>query len=98
MAPTTPGTRAALYQILADSPSVKVTGQITDRQGRTGMAVSAYCATDGITSRLVVDPATAQLLDSEVLPGTLAEHSTGDYVSLERQGWVNRIGVAPKDS
>ncbi|GAA4591734.1 hypothetical protein GCM10023194_51780 [Planotetraspora phitsanulokensis] len=101
MAPTTPGTRAALYQILADSPSVKVTGQITDRQGRTGMAISAYCATDGTTSRLVVDPATAQILDKEVLPGgppgTPAEHSTGDYVSLERQGWVNRIGAVPKD-
>jgi hypothetical protein len=84
MAPTTPGTRAALYQILADYPSVHVTGRIKDREGRSGVAITAQ----GTDVRLVVDPSTAQLLDYE-------QPSAGEYLAFERQGWVNRIGAVP---
>ncbi|GAB2822521.1 hypothetical protein GCM10027176_28550 [Actinoallomurus bryophytorum] len=91
MAPTTPGTRAALYRILADSPSVHVTGQIKDREGRSGAAITAQ----GV--RLVVDPATAQLLDFEQLPSGAggAKGSANGYFAFERQGWVKRIGALP---
>lgn len=100
MAPTTPGTRAALYRILADYPSVHVTGRIKDREGRSGVAITAD-GTDGI--RLVVDPATAQLLDFEQLPGGTAATKgagghgprAGEYLAFERQGWVNKIGTVP---
>ncbi|MQY07181.1 hypothetical protein [Actinomadura macrotermitis] len=97
MAPTTPGTRAALYRILADSPSVHVTGQIKDRLGRTGMAVTAQ-GVDGV--RLVVDPATARFLAFEQLssdpdPQTGRGPQVGDYYAFERQGWVNKIGAVP---
>ena len=88
MAPTTPGTRAALYRILADFPSVHVTGQIKDREGRSGTAITAQ----GV--RLVVDPATAQLLDFEQLPSGGAKESA-EYLAFERQGWVNKIGTIP---
>jgi hypothetical protein len=92
--PTTPGTRAALYRILAESPSVHVTGQITDREGRSGVAVSAH-VTDGVDTRLIVDPVTARLLDYEV-PGTgTRKNSPDEYIAYESQGWVNRIGALP---
>ncbi|WP_433182125.1 CU044_5270 family protein [Actinoallomurus sp. CA-150999] len=92
--PTTPGTRAALYRILADSPSVHVTGRITDRVGRSGVAISAQ-VNDGVAPRLIVDPVTAQLLDYE-LPGTgTRKNSPDQYIAYERQGWVNEIGALP---
>jgi hypothetical protein len=84
MAPATPGTRAALYRVLADSPSVHVTGRITDREGRSGVAITAH----GTDVRLVVDPVTAQLLD-------FIDGGAGEYLAFERQGWVNRIGALP---
>ncbi|GLY77315.1 CU044_5270 family protein [Actinoallomurus iriomotensis] len=90
MAPTTPGTRAALYRILADSSSVHVTGRIRDREGRSGVGITAR----GTGVRLVVDPATAQLLDFEQLPQA-ARRATGEYLAFERQGWVDRIGTVP---
>jgi hypothetical protein len=54
---------------------------------------------DGVVTQLVVDPATAQLLDREHRPGgpagTPGAHGVRDYLAIERQGWVNRIGVVP---
>jgi hypothetical protein len=93
MAPTTPGTRAALYRILADCPSVHVTGRISDWEGRSGVAITAQ----GTDVRLVVDPATAQLLDFEQLASSTAATKTAvsEYLAFERQGWVNRIGTVP---
>jgi hypothetical protein len=93
MAPTTPGTRAALYRVLADCPSVHVTGRINDREGRAGVVITAQ----GADVRLVVDPATAQLLDFEELHRDRPDARTGgsDYLAFERQGWVDRIGAVP---
>lgn len=92
MAPTTPGTRAALYRILARTPSVRVTGQITDRLGRPGVAITAK----GTSVRLVVDRKTAQLLDFEdrhtALPG---KEAGSEYLAFESQGWVNKLGATP---
>ncbi|MEV4008488.1 hypothetical protein [Actinomadura sp. NPDC049753] len=92
MAPTTPGTRAALYRILARTPSVHVTGQITDRLGRPGVAITAK----GTSVRLVVDRKTAHLLDFEdqytALPGKKAG---SEYLAFESQGWVNKLGATP---
>lgn len=92
MAPTTPGTRAALYRILADTPTIRVIGRYTDREGRTGVAI-----TDRNTHVfLVVDQATAQLLDYEQAAGDdPGAWGAPEYYSFERQGWVNRIGVRP---
>ncbi|GAA4636371.1 hypothetical protein GCM10023196_085840 [Actinoallomurus vinaceus] len=97
-APTTPGTRAALYRILAEYPSVRVTGRIKDREGRSGVTITAETP-DGVIGRLVVDPVTAQLLDVEQRPGnrpgTPGEHGASTYVAFEGQGWVNKIGAVP---
>lgn len=92
MAPTTPGTRAALYRILARTPSVRVTGRLKDRLGRPGVAITAK----GTSVRLVVDRESAQLLDfedqSSALPGKPAG---GEYLAFESQGWVNKLGATP---
>ncbi|MFD0687873.1 CU044_5270 family protein [Actinomadura fibrosa] len=85
MSPTTPGTRAALYRILAGCPSVRVTGKVKDREGRPGVAIAAGDV------RLVVDPATAQLLVFEQDTGPTAT----EYLAFERQGWVNKLGALP---
>ncbi|MCO5972943.1 hypothetical protein [Actinoallomurus soli] len=94
MAPTTPGTRAALYQVLADSPSVHITGRVTDREGRPGVVI----ATDRADVRLTVDPRTAELLDYQEVqparPGGPADGG-GMYRSFEHQGWVDKIGARP---
>ncbi|MES9536679.1 CU044_5270 family protein [Actinomadura sp. NPDC000600] len=98
MAPTTPGTRAALYRILADYPSVHVTGRTSDRKGRPGVAITAQNP-DGVIERLVIDPATARLLDHETRPGnrpgTPGAHAVSGHGATERQGWVNKIGDIP---
>jgi hypothetical protein len=79
--PTTPGTRAALYRLLAGCPSVHVVGNVTDRMGRSGVVIADH------DLQLVVDEATAALLDVEEHPG--------QYLALERQGWVNGIDQLP---
>jgi hypothetical protein len=52
-----------------------------------------------VITQLVIDPATAQLLDRESRPGdrpgTPGEHAADEYLAIERQGWVNRIGAVP---
>ncbi len=87
MTPTTPGTRAASYRVLADCPSLHATGRIKDRMGRSGVAIGAGGA------RLTVDPATAQILDFERLHG--GRTGRGEYLAVERQGWVDKIGAVP---
>ncbi|MGI5208121.1 hypothetical protein ACQEU6_41935 [Spirillospora sp. CA-108201] len=92
MAPTTPGTRAALYRILARTPSVRVTGQIKDRLGRPGVAITAR----GTSVRLVVDRKSAQLLDFEDRSSAVPGKPAGsEYLAFESQGWVNKIGAVP---
>ncbi|MEV5752062.1 hypothetical protein AB0L00_29955 [Actinoallomurus sp. NPDC052308] len=62
------------------------------------MAISTGTS-DGAIVRLVVDPATARLLDFEQQPGdrpgTPGAHAANLYVAFEHQGWVNTIGAVP---
>ncbi|MEV4252364.1 hypothetical protein AB0J52_04250, partial [Spirillospora sp. NPDC049652] len=81
MAPTSSGTRSSLYRILADCPSLRATGRVTDSAGRRGVALTS----EGV--RLVVDPANAQLLEFD--------QGGGDRLGFEKQGWVTRIGARP---
>ncbi|WP_026412299.1 hypothetical protein [Actinomadura oligospora] len=81
MAPTSSGTRSSLYRILADCPSLRATGRVTDSQGRRGVALTS----EGV--RLVVDPATARLMEFD--------ETGGDRLTFEKQGWVDTIGALP---
>ena len=60
--PTTPGTQAAMYRLLAEQPNVTIVRGVTDPLGRTGVAIGA----DG--EYLIIDPHNAQLLASTTRP------------------------------
>lgn len=59
--------RAALIQVLADTDGLIDRGEVTDRAGRRGRAVSVDTTSAGSSTRdiLVFDPATGRLLDYE---------------------------------
>lgn len=69
--PITPGTKAALYRVLATLPGIRYAGEVKDSLGRTGQALAmadpAGRMADGRTRqlRLVVDPLTGRLLAYE---------------------------------
>jgi hypothetical protein len=102
--PITPGTRAALYRVLAKQPNVKTVGKVTDSLGRPGIGLTLLGSqpkgfVPGVgpakpQTRLVIDPRTAQLLDDE----TYALNSDGrpaarpaESTAYQAMGWTTRI-------
>lgn len=65
--PLGPSVRAALLRYLADTPGLLLTGQVSDRVGRPGLAVSIDSDYSGLPTRytLIVDTTTGALIDSE---------------------------------
>ncbi|SCG75950.1 CU044_5270 family protein [Micromonospora coxensis] len=65
--PVSPQVRAAAYRMLAAMPRVTSLGRVTDRLGRTGVAVAVTRRGDFGTAqtRLIVDPTTGQALARE---------------------------------
>ncbi|MFB4307761.1 sigma factor [Actinomadura sp. GTD37] len=93
--PITPGTKAALFKILAGEPGIRSAGKVTDRAGRTGVAVVLKTAPDGgaatAESRLVISQQTAALLEfrsAEAGEGTVT-------TTYEAMGWVGSLGSRP---
>jgi uncharacterized protein YheU (UPF0270 family) len=90
-APIRPGTRAALFKVLADQDGIASKGQVTDVLGRTGVALETPGA-DGVGYRLVIDEGTAELLQYEVT-------QNGQpllRVALAQTGWTDRLGERPE--
>ncbi|MEU6785128.1 hypothetical protein ABZ912_38570 [Nonomuraea angiospora] len=89
-APLKPGTRSALFRVLADQPSVTLEGRTSDALGRTGVALSTPTARE-LTVRLVVDEQSAELLQYELAEkGKLVLR-----VALEDMGWSDELGKRP---
>ncbi|MET9245746.1 CU044_5270 family protein [Nonomuraea sp. NPDC003709] len=89
-APLQPGTRSALFRVLADQPSVTLEGKTSDALGRTGVALSTPTARE-LTVRLVVDEQSAELLQYELAEkGKLLLR-----VALEDMGWSDELGRRP---
>jgi hypothetical protein len=92
--PMKPGTRAAFYRVLAKLPGLKLGGKVTDQTGRAGMAVDSPGGKGAPTIRLIIDPATGQLLAQE----SYEQGATGTpvlsmvYLST---GWVKKLGARP---
>jgi hypothetical protein len=90
--PATPGTRAAMYQLLARQPGVTIITPVTDPLGRTGVAIA-----DGGDDYLVVDPQTAQIL--AYTPGPVAAGGTVAMTAgtrvLQAMGWTSQLGRRP---
>jgi hypothetical protein len=90
--PTTPGTQAAMYRLLAEQPDVTIVRGVTDPLGRAGVAIGA----DG--EYLIIDPQTAQLLASTTRPvyvGRAIPTANGGVDVIEAQGWTTRLGARP---
>jgi hypothetical protein len=101
--PITPGTRAALYRVLAEQPGIKLLGPATDTSGRHGIALAMSEGSPGFSGpnrtqdRLIIDPRSARLLaresyarDSNGQPGQRVQSST-----FPAMGWTNKLGVRP---
>ncbi len=77
--PVSPSARAKVWQLLATIPGVADRGQLTDRVGRTGMAITLDDdgTAHGLPEQylLIIDPATGQLLEHDTVlttdPGAL---------------------------
>ncbi|MFF5244354.1 CU044_5270 family protein [Streptosporangium sp. NPDC000095] len=91
-APITPGTRSALFKVLADQPGITSQGEAKDVLGRTGVALSSSAA-DALTFRLVIDPGTAELLEYDVVQKDVPLLR----VALADMGFTDRLGELPKD-
>jgi hypothetical protein len=106
--PITPGTRAALYRVLAKQPNVKTVGKVTDSLGRPGIGLilvgpqpKGFVPGVGpakTQARLVIDPRTAQLLDNE----TYALDGDGrpaarpaQSTAYQAMGWTSRLNERP---
>ncbi|MGW7066142.1 hypothetical protein ACWGII_01310 [Streptomyces sp. NPDC054855] len=97
--PASPELRATLFQILADTPGVKLIGDVRDSKGRPGVAFEIRWSTIGfstgpgkdvkyrMTDRYVVDPDTGLLLET-----THKNH--GKNGSADRYTWLE---VGPAD-
>lgn len=70
----TSAVRAAILRILADRSDVAFRGEVTDRAGRQGVAVTTTSNDSGLPTRylLIFDPTTGDLLDSEDILTTSA--------------------------
>lgn len=97
--PASPELRATLFRILADTPGVKLIGDVKDSKGRAGVAFEIRWSTIGfstgpgkdvkyrMTDRYVVDPDTGLLLET-----THKNHGVGG--SADRYTWLE---VGPAD-
>ncbi|WP_049557644.1 CU044_5270 family protein [Nonomuraea sp. SBT364] len=84
---STPATRAALYRVLAGLPGVRVENDVTDIDGRTGVALTYGEAPT--RQQIIIDRDSGQLLAIQEGDGSSA------YV-IKRLGWTD--DPAPKES
>ncbi|MFL6144780.1 MAG: hypothetical protein ACJ72N_23320 [Labedaea sp.] len=64
----TPAVQAALLRVLSNAPDLTIEGTVTDRAGRTGVAVSAIETHDGVATHRripILNPTTGAVLDAE---------------------------------
>jgi hypothetical protein len=100
-----PRLQAGLLRMLADERQLTNAGTVTDRIGRTGVAVSTESSNSGLNTRytLIFDPKTGMLLDFEQVlleAGKLPVKvpATSSYTVWITTGHVNSIGHLPHPS
>ncbi|MEW1586346.1 CU044_5270 family protein [Micromonospora vinacea] len=81
-------TRAAVLRVLADVPGFRWRGQVTDRAGRNGVAVTFDDREHDQQSLLVFDPRTGELLADELL--TLSPVRISSYKVILDAAWTNQ--------
>jgi hypothetical protein len=88
--PATPGTKAALFQLLAAQPGITAR-QVTDDLGRSGVSLSVVSGGEQLS--LIVAPSTGQLLAFESRPATGAGNVFDVSMTFQRTGWTGQLGV-----
>ncbi|MEV4498771.1 CU044_5270 family protein [Micromonospora arborensis] len=83
-------TRAAVLRVLADVPGFRWRGQVTDRAGRNGIAVTFDDREHDQQSLLVFDPKTGELLAYELL--TLSPVRISSYTVILDAARTDRVG------
>ncbi|MBQ1029783.1 CU044_5270 family protein [Micromonospora parva] len=83
-------TRAAVLRVLADVPGFRWRGQVTDRAGRNGVAVTFDDREHDQQSLLIFDPRTGELLAHELL--TLSPMRISSYEVILDAAWTNQPG------
>ena len=99
-----PAPQAAMLRVLATQPGLVNRGTVTDRAGRTGVAVSIDSSYTGLPTRytLILDPTTGMLLDYEEMLTTTAGKlnvpipSVVSYTVWINYGDVGQIGDVPQ--
>jgi hypothetical protein len=89
--PVTPGTRAAVYGLLAKQAGLAVAANVTDPLGRVGAAIG-----DGDGDFLIISPATAEVLDLTtypVRPGATITGKLGGTEAYLSMGWTDKLGA-----
>ncbi|MBQ0991270.1 CU044_5270 family protein [Micromonospora sp. H61] len=81
-------TRAAVLRVLADVPGFRWRGQVTDRAGRKGVAVTFDDREHDQQSLLIFDPKTGELLADELL--TLSPVRISSYKVILDTAWSNQ--------
>ncbi|MGW3362747.1 CU044_5270 family protein [Streptosporangium canum] len=102
-APTTPGTRAAVYRMLAGLPGVRVVDGIRDVEGRVGVAILRGGANGEGEEQIVIDRETGDLLATQdVLPVPTADQGNIPpgivYMAMviKKLGWTDDEPVIPE--
>ncbi|GAA2109578.1 hypothetical protein GCM10009780_64200 [Actinomadura alba] len=102
--PITPGTKAALYRLLAQQKGIELVGKVTDSLGRPGVSLAMDVGMEKprirggrpFEARLIIDPKSAELLAYEA-------HAVDDRgrrevqlsMAYQSMGWVNSLGARP---
>ncbi|MFI0357458.1 CU044_5270 family protein [Actinomadura sp. 9N407] len=97
-APVSPQVRAAAFRALAGMPIVRSEGKATDGRGRTGVAFSIVAphASGSTATRLIIDPATSQVLAERVASkaGKTGKGKERKTLYLGA-GWTNQAPTPP---
>jgi hypothetical protein len=83
-------TRAEILRVLAGVPGFKWRGEVTDRAGRKGVAITFDDHEHDGQSLLIFDPNTGELLAHERL--TLSPVRISAYRLILRTDWTNQVG------
>jgi hypothetical protein len=92
----TPALRSALFKVMAEQPGITNLGSTRTRSGRVGAGLQVTVGHDragrDIAVKAIVDPATGQILESDILTNGTVTGWT-EYLST---GVVNKIGQLPQ--
>jgi hypothetical protein len=83
-------TRAQILRVLADVPGFEWRGEVTDRAGRKGVAITFDDRDNKTQSLLIFNPNTGELLAHELLMLSPTRIST--YLLILGTAWTDRLG------